>query len=369
MSITTPIKSPTAECDSCWDESKPSRKRLFRHEGTPGARTEGESRMTITTPVKSPDSRTPLPPSTGIARAEAQVAQWLAAHSITLLRNQPRPGVPRLRRPQVLPRRLPRRGAGHPDRRRLTLGLVSGTPALVMTAAMETFIGLTLLTGRGLRAGLVVLAGAMVGIMSPLVLYGDLFPGGLPTLEGQYVLKDIVLVAAGAVVAARALGAQYVVSREQCRKDHLQDENDDRGDAERDGGAADALRHARGGQRGPRPWRGRRCRRRRWVLVAGVRRRRGRGADEEVRHAPGQVGQGCVRRGVVQARGMARRRRDELALQRRNAARRACLGRGSRCADAAAHQALRCSAPSSRATGFLPSCSCSACRPCGRMTW
>ena len=85
--------------------------------------------------------------------------------------------------------------------------------ALVMTAAMETFIGLTLVTGRGLRAGLAVLAGAMVGIMSPLVLfYGDLFPGGLPTIEGQYVLKDIVLAAAGAVVAARALGAQYVVS-------------------------------------------------------------------------------------------------------------------------------------------------------------
>jgi len=35
---------------------------------------------------------------------------------------------------------------------------------------------------------------------------GDLFPGGLPTLEAQYVLKDIVLGAAAAVVAARALG-------------------------------------------------------------------------------------------------------------------------------------------------------------------
>ena len=71
----------------------------------------------------------------------------------------------------------------------------------------------TLVAGRGLRAGLVVLAGAMVGIMSPLVLfYGDLFPDGLPTIEGQYVLKDIVLAAAGAVVAGRALGGRSVVS-------------------------------------------------------------------------------------------------------------------------------------------------------------
>ena len=71
---------------------------------------------------------------------------------------------------------------------------------------------MTLTTGRFLRAGLVVLAGSMVGIMSPLVLfYGDLFPGAVPTLEGQYVFKDIVLVAAGLVVAASSLGAWFAV--------------------------------------------------------------------------------------------------------------------------------------------------------------
>ena len=42
--------------------------------------------MSITTPVKSHDSHTPLTPSTDIARAEAQAARWLAAHSVTLLR-------------------------------------------------------------------------------------------------------------------------------------------------------------------------------------------------------------------------------------------------------------------------------------------
>jgi putative oxidoreductase len=75
---------------------------------------------------------------------------------------------------------------------------------------LETFIGLTLITGIGLRAGLVVMAGWMVGIMSPVVLFfGDLFPGFTPTLEAQYVLKDIIVGAAGAVVAAQALGARF----------------------------------------------------------------------------------------------------------------------------------------------------------------
>jgi uncharacterized membrane protein YkgB len=95
----------------------------------------------------------------------------------------------------------------------LTFGILSGGAALVVTAVAECFIGLTLISGKLLRAGLLVLAVSMVGIMSPLVLFfSDLFPGS-PTLEAQYVLKDIVLVSAGLVVAARALGARLVADR------------------------------------------------------------------------------------------------------------------------------------------------------------
>ncbi|MDX6246920.1 MAG: hypothetical protein QOF10_280 [Kribbellaceae bacterium] len=55
-----------------------------------------------------------------------------------------------------------------------------------------------------------VLGLSLVGIMSPLVLFfGDLFPG-TPTLEAQYVFKDIVLAAAGLVIAAKALAAAPV---------------------------------------------------------------------------------------------------------------------------------------------------------------
>jgi len=101
---------------------------------------------------------------------------------------------------------------------KMTFGIVGGSTALLLTAVIETVIGLTLLTGRFLRAGLVVMAGAMVGIMSPLVLFfGELFPGGLPTIEGQYVLKDIILVAAATVVVAHALGARMVPMRQARR--------------------------------------------------------------------------------------------------------------------------------------------------------
>ncbi|MFE7407535.1 DoxX family protein [Isoptericola sp. NPDC057559] len=90
----------------------------------------------------------------------------------------------------------------------LTFGLVPGEAAVLLTAVMETFIGLTLLSGRLLRTGLAVLAVAMVGILSPVALFGDELFGHGMTLLGQYVLKDVVLVAGAAVVAAVALGAR-----------------------------------------------------------------------------------------------------------------------------------------------------------------
>ncbi len=174
--------------------------------------------MSTMTPVKPTDVRTSPPPPTGIARAEALVAEFLAAHSVTMLRISLGLVFLGFGVLKFFPGASPAEDLVIRTVDTLTLGIVSGTAAMVMTAVMETFIGLTLITGRGLRAGLAVLAGAMVGIMSPIVLfYGDLFPDGLPTIEGQYVLKDIVLVAAGAVVAARALGAQYVVTDEAAR--------------------------------------------------------------------------------------------------------------------------------------------------------
>jgi putative oxidoreductase len=93
----------------------------------------------------------------------------------------------------------------------LTFGVVTGQTAMVATATVECALGLMLISGRFLRTGLILLAGCALGWMSPLVLFpADLFTGGGPTLEAQYVLKDIVLGAAGLVVAAKALGARMV---------------------------------------------------------------------------------------------------------------------------------------------------------------
>jgi len=89
----------------------------------------------------------------------------------------------------------------------LFLGLVQPDTAILVVATMECFIGICFLIGTGavMRVAIWVLAAQFVGILSPLAVDPSrLFAGphGAPTLEGQYVLKDIILVAAGLVIAA-----------------------------------------------------------------------------------------------------------------------------------------------------------------------
>jgi len=87
----------------------------------------------------------------------------------------------------------------------LTFGLVPWRAGLVGIATLECFIGVCLLANRWMRLAVWLLAVEFVGILAPLVLLpGRLFSGphDAPTLEGQYVLKDIILVAAGMAIAA-----------------------------------------------------------------------------------------------------------------------------------------------------------------------
>ena len=87
----------------------------------------------------------------------------------------------------------------------LTFGLIGPSVSIYAVATLECFIGICFLAGRWMRLAIWLLAAQFVGILSPLVLdSGELFGGPYhaPTLEGQYVLKDFILVAAGMVIAA-----------------------------------------------------------------------------------------------------------------------------------------------------------------------
>ncbi len=88
---------------------------------------------------------------------------------------------------------------------RLTLRMIPANVSLSILAAWESAIGLGLLTNRFMRATLFLLFVQMFGAAAPLVLFPrevfTVFPF-VPTLEGQYIVKNLVLVSAGVVIGA-----------------------------------------------------------------------------------------------------------------------------------------------------------------------
>ena len=95
----------------------------------------------------------------------------------------------------------------------LTLGQVTGHAAMNLVAGLECIIGVCFISGRFLRVGVWLMAAQMIGAMSPLVFFpGELFPGPLhaPSLAAQYIIKDIILIAAGMVIASTWTGARLV---------------------------------------------------------------------------------------------------------------------------------------------------------------
>lgn len=164
-----------------------------------------------TTPIPEP-----LEPGTGRRPAPGpdrmtRFAQLLAQHSITALRISLGLVIAGFGALKFVPGASPAEALVMQTTEALSFGVVSGTTAVVITAVLETLLGLILLTGRGLRLGLVVMAGWLLAIMAPIVLFPEeLFPGGFPTLAAQYVLKDLILASAWAVVAAQVLGARLI---------------------------------------------------------------------------------------------------------------------------------------------------------------
>ena len=95
----------------------------------------------------------------------------------------------------------------------LTGGAVPPSTSLPILAVWETLIGVGLLSGRFLRATLFLLAVQMAGTITPLFLFpGETFTAFpyAPTLEGQYIIKNVVLIGAAMVVGATVRGGRLV---------------------------------------------------------------------------------------------------------------------------------------------------------------
>jgi uncharacterized membrane protein YphA (DoxX/SURF4 family) len=151
---------------------------------------------------------------------DTAINRWLVAHSIALLRIGMGLVFLGFGVLKFFPGISPIEDLATRTTHVLTLGLLSGHAAMDFVAGLECLIGLCFLTGRFLRVGVWLMAAQMIGAMSPLLIYpGELFikPYFAPTLAAQYIIKDIILVAAGMVIAATWTGARIVAQPQSLR--------------------------------------------------------------------------------------------------------------------------------------------------------
>jgi len=93
----------------------------------------------------------------------------------------------------------------------LSFGLLFSRTAVLILAVWECLIGLGLISGVFLRGTLFLLWMQMAGTITPLFLFPNecltVIPIA-PTLEGQYIIKNIVLISAGIVIGATVRGGR-----------------------------------------------------------------------------------------------------------------------------------------------------------------
>ena len=99
----------------------------------------------------------------------------------------------------------------------ITFGLIPAQTALFILAVWESLIGLGLITGIFMRFTLLLLFAQMLGTITPVVFFPSevftRFPYA-PTLEGQYIIKNLVLISAGLVIGATVRGGRVIADPE-----------------------------------------------------------------------------------------------------------------------------------------------------------
>jgi uncharacterized membrane protein YphA (DoxX/SURF4 family) len=95
----------------------------------------------------------------------------------------------------------------------LTFGQIPAATSILILATWECLIGLGLIFGVWMRVTLLLLFLQMFGTITPMFFFPhETFTQipYAPTLEGQYIIKNIVLISAGLVIGATVRGGAVV---------------------------------------------------------------------------------------------------------------------------------------------------------------
>jgi uncharacterized membrane protein YphA (DoxX/SURF4 family) len=146
-------------------------------------------------------------------QTDVEVTEWMARRAVTLLRCSLGVVFFWFGVLKFVPDLSPAADLAARTLTTLSLGLVAPGLLLPGLAAWECLIGLGLLSGRCLRLTILLLLLQMVGTLTPLLLFPTLTFTHVPfapTLEGQYILKNLVLISAALVIGALVRGGRVI---------------------------------------------------------------------------------------------------------------------------------------------------------------
>jgi uncharacterized membrane protein YphA (DoxX/SURF4 family) len=166
--------------------------------------------------------QTPLRSSwRSIQRLDRDVTRWMARHGITILRISLGVIFTWFGALKFLPNTSPAEDLAGRTIEFLTFGQMSSQVALPILAIWELAIGIGLLTGVLLRTVLALMLVQMAGTLAPLFIFPDEVFQHIPyapTLEGQYIIKNAVLISAAIVIGATVRGGKLVAEPAPARK-------------------------------------------------------------------------------------------------------------------------------------------------------
>lgn len=145
--------------------------------------------------------------------ADRAITHWMAQHGITILRWSIGIIFIWFGALKLVPGLSPADQIATETTMALTLGLLSEDAARLGLAILELTIGVGLVTGWYLRLTILLLFAQMAGTLTPLLIFPEQIWSDFPfvlTLEGQYIMKNGVLISAGFVIGATARGGRLI---------------------------------------------------------------------------------------------------------------------------------------------------------------
>lgn len=162
-------------------------------------------------------------------RVDVPLTNWMAKHGVTLLRISLGVVFFWFGFLKFFPDLSPAQDLAARTIEVLTFGIIRENISIPLLATWECLIGLGLITGRFMRATLLLLLVQMIGTVTPLFLFPQetftRFPYA-PTLEGQYIIKNIVLVSAALVIGATVRGGAVIADPKAAAQAIRKQEND-----------------------------------------------------------------------------------------------------------------------------------------------